>query len=381
MLPEPSSLLIVSNSGRAIAESAARGGYRVAVLDAFCDEDTRALASCSTVPTNGYGLDPHRLRAQAERLPLPVGSCGLLYGSGLEGAPSVLSWLARSFPLLGNRSQVLDLLRDPRRFFALLDGLGISYPEIRFDPPAPGDERGWLIKETGGSGGLGVRPWRHAEARPQGLHYFQRFVEGPVMSVLFIADGRDLRVVGYNRLLSTAVSGDLCFVYGGAISQAPLSASRKRRVVRYCGDLVRALGLRGMNNLDFVLEGDGVCVLELNPRPSASASLYDGDCAGGWVKRHVQACLGKLAPWPAPNGQSVSGHRVVYAPGLLHIRSGMRWPAWAKDRPGAGARIGRGMPVCSVLASARSAAEVERLLVEREHSVLRLLARKPGSGA
>lgn len=379
MSPEPSSLLIVSNSGRAIAESAARGGYAVTVLDAYCDDDTRAVGACATVRSDGSGLDPRGLRAAARGLSLPAGACGLVYGSGLERTPSVVSWLARSFPLLGNGSSVLDLLLDPRRLFGLLDRLGIGYPETRFDPPDPRDGTPWLVKETGRSGGLGVRPWRPAAARPRGPHYFQRRVDGPVMSVLFITDGEDLRVVGWNRLLSTAARSDLPFVYAGAIGRAGPGPSRQGRVLDHCRKLVQALGLRGVNNLDFVLDGDRVCVLELNPRPSATLGLYDADFPGGWVRHHVQACLGRLAPVSAARAGTVSGQRVVYAPQALRIPAALDWPDWAKDRPGGGARIPPGAPVCSVVAAAGSAAATEALLAERARRALRLTGCAPGS--
>lgn len=377
MSPEPSSLLVVSNSGRAIAESAARGGYAVTVLDAYCDEDTRAVAACARVPSDGCALDPAGLREAARGLSLPTGRCGLVYGSGLERTPSVLSWLAGSFPLLGNRSPVLDLLLDPRRFFGLLDSLGIDYPGIRFDPPDPLDETPWLIKESGRSGGLGVRSWRPGAARPPGPHYFQRRVEGPVMSVVFIADGAALRVVGWSRLLATAAGPDLPFVYAGAIGRACPAPSQQQCVLGHCEQLVRALRLRGVNNLDFVLEGDRVRVLELNPRPSATLGLYDADFPGGWVRHHVRACRGTLSPVAAAQHTVVSGQRVVYAPRAVDIPAGLRWPAWAKDRPAGGASIPRGAPVCTVLADAGSAAAVEALLAHRAQRVLQLMGCAP----
>ncbi|MBS1201832.1 MAG: hypothetical protein H6R22_341, partial [Chromatiaceae bacterium] len=82
MLTEPSALLIVSNSGRAMAESAARGGYAVTVLDAFCDADTRSVACCVPVPMGERGLDAEAVRGEAERLAAIDGSLGFVYGAG-----------------------------------------------------------------------------------------------------------------------------------------------------------------------------------------------------------------------------------------------------------------------------------------------------------
>lgn len=381
MLIEPSALLIVSNSGRAMAESAARGGYAVTVLDAFCDADTRSVASCVVVPMGARGLDPERVRGEAGRLAAMGGTLGFVYGAGLEHSPSTLSWMAERFRMLGNTPEVLDLLGDPRRFFALLDELAIRYPQTSVEPPPPVEGTDWLVKEAGTSGGMGVRRWRDGGARPAGEHYFQRFLDGPVMSVLFIADGADCCIIGVNRL-STAPNGGVSpFQYGGAVNQATLNPAQRAQVERYCADLVQALRLRGVNNLDFVLHAGQVRLLELNPRPSATLGLYDKSCPGGWIRRHVRACLGERPDAPPDAGARVSGHRIVYAPRAVEIPPRLRWPRWCHDRPVEGTRVVRGAPLCTVSASGGSAAETERRLLERERVVLTLVGGVRQEGA
>lgn len=379
----PSDLLIVSNSGRAMAESAARGGYRVTVVDAFCDADTRAVASCGCVSMGARGLDAGDLRRAAGRLAAQDGGLGLVYGAGLEHTPETLSWLAGRFRLIGNAPMVLALLADPGRFFALLDGLDIPYPQTRLEPPAPGPGAPWLVKEAGTSGGLGVRRWADGDSRPHGAHYFQRFVEGPVLSVLFIANGADCAIIGVNRLRTAPLSGVSCFHYGGAVSQAVLSPVQRAQVERHCRELVRALGLRGVNNLDYVLQGAELRLLELNPRPSATLGLYESRCPGGWMRRHVRACLGELPDGPpesAVDGEpGVSGHRIVYAPHALVIPPLLAWPPWCHDRPLGGTVVAPRMPLCTVSAAEVSTVRTERRLLERERQVLDLLGAARGA--
>jgi predicted ATP-grasp superfamily ATP-dependent carboligase len=373
MWTEPSALLIVAASGRAMAESAARGGYAVTVMDGFCDADTRLVASCVAVPMDAGGLQAERVRGEAGRLAAMGGCIGFVYGAGLEHSPSTLAWMAEHFPLLGNAPEVLDLLRDPRRFFALLDELEIRYPQTSVDPPPPIEARGWLVKEAGTSGGMGVRRWRDGGPRPAGEHYFQRFLDGPVMSALFIADGAECSIVGLNRLRTAPAAGISPFQYGGAVNQATLNPGQRARVERYCADLVKALGLRGFNNLDFVLHAGQVRPLELNPRPSATLGLYDRDWPGGWMRSHVRACLGELPDAPPDPGVRVSGHRIIYAPRAVEVPPQLRWPRWCHDRPRGGTRVGCGAPLCSVSASGGSAAETERWLLNRERGVLELM--------
>jgi predicted ATP-grasp superfamily ATP-dependent carboligase len=383
MRPEPPTLLMVGNSGRAIAESAVRGGYSVAVLDGFCDLDTRAIASsCALVPFDGRGLDPAGLRARAEQME----AGGLIYGAGLEQSPATLAWLAERFRLVGNGPDVLLLLRQPAQFFSLLDALGIFYPETRLTPPRPGSSGRWLVKRAGTSGGLGVRWWREAEMRSgapgcesmepsgEGCCYYQRFLTGPVISVLFIADGRQCRVIGYSRLLAPASLGDRPFLYAGAIGRAELTVAQGRAAERAAAALTAALGLRGINNLDFVLHDGRLHLLELNPRPPATLGLYEADCAGGWIRQQVRACCGELPMVPPGGCGTIRGHRIVYAGCTLDIPARMRWPIWAKDRPAPGTRLlSVGAPVCTVLARGHEPPLVERRLAERAGRILGLI--------
>lgn len=378
---EPAALLIVSTSGRALAQSAARGDYRVTVLDGFCDADTRAVASCIRVGLTDRGLDADRVRLEAGRLHAQEAGAGLVYGSGLEGAPQTLAWMAERFRLIGNQPGVLELLADPSRFFGLLDGLGIPYPQsLPEPPPAPppaGDDSRWLLKEAGTSGGLGVRSWRHGDPRPARPHYFQRFIEGPLVSLVFIADGADMEVIGVSRPRTTTIDGPPSFHYGGAVGQSPLSAARRARIEDWAADLVRVLGLRGLNNLDLVLHLGEPLLLELNPRPSATLDLYEPQCPHGWIRGHVRASLGDLR-WAlrdrrVPGSQRIPGQRVVYAPEFLVIPPRLSWPTWCHDRPVAGSRIAPGSPLCTLSASGSDAAQTERRLLERERRILDLV--------
>jgi predicted ATP-grasp superfamily ATP-dependent carboligase len=382
MRPEPPTLLVVGNSGRLIAESAVRGGYAVAVLDGFCDLDTRAIAVfCALVPFDGRGLDPAGLRARAEQME----AGRLIYGAGLEQSPATIAWLAERFRLVGNGTDVLLVLRHPARFFSLLDALGILYPETRLTPPQPGSGGRWLVKQAGTSGGLGVRWWREAESRSgapepcsveptgEGCRYYQRFLAGPVISILFIADGRRCRVIGYSRLLAPASLDDRPFLYAGAIGRAELTAPQGQAAERAAAALTATLGLRGINNLDFVLHDGRLHLLELNPRPPATLGLYEADYAGGWIRQQVRACCGELPMVPPGGNGTIRGHRIVYAGCALAIPAHIRWPAWAKDRPAPGTRLSTAAPVCTVLASGHAPALVERRLAERAGRILGLI--------
>lgn len=372
----PAILLLVANSARALAESAVRGGYRVHVLDGFCDCDTQALAPCTPIPLDERGLDAACLESAVERLigalPTADGPVALVYGAGLESCPALLARLQRHVAVLGNAPEVPARLGEPAALLRLLDALGIAHPQTRLEPP-PADGGAWLVKETGTCGGLGVRPWRPGDPRPVAPHYFQRRLAGEPMSVLFVADGRRHVAIGFNRLLIADGGAERPYLYGGALGQAEPQAAVRQTLEAWCAALTERLGLRGINGIDFLLHQGRPWFLELNARPPASLSLYESSCPEGWIDRHVRACRGALPTPAAPAPGRVWGQRVVYAPRDLDIPPDLCWPHDCRDLPAAGSRVSRGAPLCTVLADAAEPAGVESRLAERAARVLRQL--------
>jgi predicted ATP-grasp superfamily ATP-dependent carboligase len=372
MSADVGSLLILANSGRAIAESARRGGYRVTVLDGFCDQDTLAVADCWPVTQGFAHLDVDMFVQEMASL-MPEHPCGLVYGAGLEESATLLDRLSGCCRLLGNDPSVLELIRRPRRFFALLNRLRIPHPEVSFVPPYSTAEKSWLIKRSGSCGGQGVAYFSSQHSAADPYSYYQKYIPGQVMSILFIADGRRHRTIGFNRLGLSASNAPAPFLYNGAIGQGSLREIHRARVEGIAEKLVSELGLRGVNSIDFVLGDDGVYVIDINPRPTATLELYEHLLTDGWIKHHIQACLGELPVVPFIGSTMLRGHQIVYAPRTLEIPGEISWPEWIKDRPAAGSRIVAGQPICSLFASAASVEQLEAALSQYQYEILLLL--------
>lgn len=370
--PEEAPFLLVSASGRALAASAARQGLPVVVLDLFNDLDTRASSVASrAVAARSGGFDARNLLAAAAQLCPPDRCRGLVYGSGFEARTSLLERLSRGRPLYGNRSEIVARLKDPLRFFPLLDALGIAHPEVKLTPPSR--PQGWLAKRAGGAGGGHVRraSARH-RARPG--RYFQRLQAGRVLSALFAADGRRARMIGCNEQWTAALSGAKRYLYAGAVSHPSIPAGAVMQIDRLVEKLVEATGLVGLNGIDFVLDGDTPHVLEVNPRPTATIDLYDADVPGGMFRAHLRACGGELPPFDA---STVSrAHAIVYAQAGARIPPSMQWPEWCTDLPQAGSAVSAGAPVCSVHASAASSDAARALVIARRDAIQSLLWEK-----
>jgi predicted ATP-grasp superfamily ATP-dependent carboligase len=366
-MPDLSRPLIVAVSGRALAQSAARGGYRPVVLDLFADRDTRAAAvACRRVSQPGaLRFDPTAVLRWARAL---APGARLIYGSGFEGRTALLQRLAHGRVVAGNAPATVALVRDPARFFPLLRRLGIPHPAVRLlPPPRPS---GWLVKGAGSAGGTRVQP---VGSRPASASdYFQRLVPGVSRSVTFLADGRRALVLGFNRQW-TAPRPGRPYLYGGAVGGLRPPARLRRDVVDALDELVRRTGVVGLNGLDFLVHEGEWQVLELNPRPTATFELYDPDYPRGLFHAHLRACEGELPARAAPR-RSARAHAVVHA-----IRGGsargLRLPRWCRDLPGAATRFAPGDPVCTVHASAPGARAALALLSRRTRTLERALAR------
>lgn len=332
--------------------AAARAGYKVAAFDIFNDVETRRFCFYSDcVAYRDGGFDAADLLLKLDKI--DPAEAVVVYGSGLENQPELLEKIAGRYAVSGNESGTVARLKSPRRFFSLLDELGIAYPETSVD--APPDPSGWLAKAVGGSGGTHIR-----QAGDVAGGYYQRRADGISASILFLADGKNVEVVGFNEQW-LAPSPQMPFRYGGAVGNAGFPREIEEAMATAARKVVAATGLRGLNSMDFVLTSDGPLALEVNPRLSASFDLYD---IPDLFERHLQACRGVLAPFPALPADS-SAHLIYYTDSDLAVEEKRQWPQWVTDLPPAGTLCEAGEPVCTVHARAADANMAKQLAFAR----------------
>ncbi len=338
--------------------AAVAAGYEVIAADVFCDQDTcRDAFMAIPLPYVNGGFSPESFRKAI--FPLLNGNgVAFIYGSGFETQPDLLDQVAQHCPIIGNSASAIRAAKDPQRFFALLTSLDIPCPEFALDPPAFAD--GWLRKLVGGSGGTHIV----GSGRGGGeASYFQRLVPGVPVSLLFLTDGSGVREVGFNRQV-LAPASDMPYRYGGAVSQVDLAEPVRQGMKSAAHGIASAFGLRGLNSLDCMVEGDRFWVLEVNPRLSATFSLYDHFARGARLfEAHVQACAGSLADvLPSEQAQA---HLIYYADNDVTIPQGMIWPEWVADIPEDRSRIRAGEPLCTVMAAGDVASQAEMLARSR----------------
>ncbi len=356
-------MLIAAISGRSLAASARRAGYRPLVADFFGDDDTLALAHRHVRLTKDFrrGIDRDELMDALGRLADSAQPEGLVCGSGFEDRPQLLAELSTRWRLLGNPAEAVARAKDPVQLAALCRELAIPHPPTTTErPAAPG---GWVMKRRGGAGGSHVQHASASGPARDGLYYQQR-VDGAAVSALVLADAEDASVLGLSSQWSSPTPQHP-FRYGGAVRPATVAAPVASALADAARRLVQAIPLLGLNSVDFVVAGREFWVLEVNPRPGATLDIFDLP-NGALLGLHIAACGNGLSAEPRPAAPGIAmAQGIVYARGHIVPFPSIDWPDWTADRQAAGSAVMAGEPVCTVLAPGSTAGEARELLEQR----------------
>jgi predicted ATP-grasp superfamily ATP-dependent carboligase len=126
--------------------------------------------------------------------------------------------------------------------------------------------------------------------------------------------------------------------------------------------------LVGLNSIDFLVDGNAVWLLEINPRPGATVDIFE-PAAGSLVALHVEACHGVL-PAHVATASDARASAIVYADVDIVRLPRVDWPDWIADRSHPGTCATAGEPLCTVLARAPSADAARRLIEQRSEAIL-----------
>jgi uncharacterized protein len=420
-MPKPA-VLIVAASGRALATSARRAGYAPLVVDYFADQDTIASAQPHVQLAAGLerGMQARAVIAALQTLSEQQDPCGVVWGSGFEDRPNLLRDIAQRWKLIGNGPDFVEHVKHPMLLAKLCRSCDIPYPETRMDPPD--DAAGWLIKRVGGAGGTHIRDAAVALTSPRlrgevdarsaagegaspsaqtrgdapspGLlrnptsprkrgevkatlasFYYQRRVAGEPISALVLADGKAGLVLGFSTQWSSP-SPAHPYRYGGAVRPAPLAPDIADALSHTVQRLTSLTGLVGLNSFDFLVDGRTFHLLEINPRPGATIDIFEPPGSQSLFALHVDACAGRL-PDRTPVVDGAAASAVVYALADIPRVPSFDWPDWSADRPIAGSSISAQSPLCTVLASAATAAQARELVEQRAQTILARSCARP----
>ena len=357
-------LIIAAISSRIYVQAAVDAGFKVIAIDAFADVDTQALASqIFKVPIEDDQFDGTKLLAVLQQLDLSH-CLGFCYGAGFEAQPNLLVSIQQLMPVIGNTANVVEQTKTPALFFGLCDTTNMAHPATQLE--RPNKTKNWLQKKIGGSGGKHIKPLLPISLPlclpSQSRVYYQKIQTGLPISCLFLADGVNAQVIGFNEQWC-APTAIFPYRYAGAVSNVALENRVKHKLEAFIQSATKELHLLGLNSCDCLIENGNVYMLEINPRLSATLDLYRAK-KGNLFAAHIDACLGRLIQWPTAEKQS-RAHYIVYANKLAHVPAEMDWPAWARDIPQPHNAIEIDEPICSVIATALTAKLAKKRVLQR----------------
>lgn len=380
-------LAIVGASTRSAAASAVRAGFQPLAADLFADADLRAIATATRISPYPEGLADW-LRA--------VEPPAWMYTGALENYPELVDQMAWIAPLWGNPGDVLARVRSPWELSRVLNDAGLLFPEIRESADGLPMDGSWLVKTYQGASGSGVRVWdtersTESEETPISRHRCcQKRIAGTPCAAVYAATDGAAQLLGVTRqLIGEPWLGAHGFQYAGSIGPWPVSDAARATLVRLGNTLAAEFELIGLFGVDFILDGDDVWTLEVNPRYTASVEIVERMTGVSAIAKHATACSGMQIKGrqngiedDAAREQIIAcgkailfaNHDIVisqrFAEFALEGAQHSPWPPWADISP-AGTVIDTGRPILTLFAHGDSVEDVENRLKSCAHATLR----------
>lgn len=343
MLERPKLLLVVAQSGRMLAQSAAREGYQVRVADCYGDVDTLKVAD-KYLKLPQPNKTSQQLWLQAITKLSDDQPCALLFGTGIEACYPLLSELPAHIKYAGTSLSSIEQLCTPKKWVALLETLALPYPPTRFNN-SPLLEGKWLAKSVGAWGGNHIV--NASSFNDKNDVYFQQKIEGISASVLFLANGTDFRILLFNQQFNkNSALND--FSLQAISNHVVLDKNQLHTINDALQKLIPQLNLTGLMSLDFMVDTSGkILLLEINPRPTASCQLLAEDLP--IIRWQLLSSSGQIPEFPI---ELASRKRLLwfcFAPQTIRIPANFNWPEYCYDLPAASSIIEKDEILCSLL--------------------------------
>jgi methenyltetrahydromethanopterin cyclohydrolase len=328
-----------------LVRAAAQANLNTIVIDCFADSDTQRLS------TRCYRVKSLAIEdIQSVVNSIKDDCCFCIYGSGFEAHAESLTFLETQFQLMGNSATTFKALQNKHHFFQRLTQLNIPFPAVLFpsknsDLLTTNSARDYLIKPFNSLGGMNINKINTTETYDlnASAYYYQQYIDGQSLSVLFVANGKQAVIIGFNQQWTRPDS----FVFAGIINHPTVSITYQQKLHHWINQLTNYYGLVGLGSLDFMIDEHQCYVLEINPRPSASMLLYQHDL----LAIHGLACQGQLNTAMIFQPEMYSAYQIIYAVSKIKIPDNMQWPVYCCSLPPAKTIINPQQPICSMIVS------------------------------
>lgn len=239
-------------------------------------------------------------------------------------APGLYS---RGVKILGTPFESIDLAEDRAKFSNLLKDIDIPAPPGMsvsgiHEALSAGETIGYpvIVRPSYVIGGRAMeviynkdnllRYMKEAAGLPNSHILIDKYIKGTEIEVDAIGDGEEVLIPGImEHIEKTGVhSGDSITVY----PYITLNEETVKILVDYTKRIVKALKIRGLVNIQYVFDGKGVYVIEVNPRASRTVPILSKVTGVPMVKIAVDVMLGKKLK-DFPYGTGLMKPRELYA--------------------------------------------------------------------
>ena len=188
-----------------------------------------------------------------------------------------------------------------------------NHPEIQF-----------ILKPAQGSGGYGVNLLDDDTCIDFNDTEFimQEYVTGTSLSSSVLSDGNETKTITNSRLLSLNDFGEKnSFIYAGNIlplTDKSLMADIKdienlnSEMNKTSEMLIDEFKLIGSNGVDYILNENGLYVIEINPRLQGTFECVERALGINMLEAHINACRGNLPE--IPDAKRYAYKRIIYSP-------------------------------------------------------------------
>ncbi|MBD3110319.1 carbamoyl phosphate synthase large subunit [Bacillus sp. AGMB 02131] len=206
--------------------------------------------------------------------------------------------------LLGTSFDIVDQLEDRKRFYEVLEALAIPHvpgaiANNEEELVAYAEEIGFpvLVRPSYVIGGAGMSIYNSKQALEAGITnsvypiLIDKYLPGKEAEVDLAADGTNICVpIIAEHIEKAGVHSGDSMAY---LPSQTLSDSVKEKLIDYAGKIVEYLDYKGLMNIQYVISGEDVYVLEVNPRASRTIPIISKVANVPLVQIATKILLGK----------------------------------------------------------------------------------------
>ena len=198
----------------------------------------------------------------------PSNEMSILLGSGF--AETISEDIISGRKNYGNNFETIKKTKS-KSFFKELRKQKINFPRISKQPKKNGK---WLIKEYQSYGGTKVKLYTSSKYINNNA-YLQKFIHGDLVSVQFFVENQNVEILAICDQITKKSKKGLFLIKSLVTKKIKTSLSKK--IHSLVKKISKTFSLKGINNLDLIMQGEFFFLLEVNPRPGLSTNILNSN--------------------------------------------------------------------------------------------------------